>query len=282
LYNISAKEVAIGDLNNDKIPDTLIYSNPDTNNQISIVIKLANNQDVSTKRSFQYTLSEQYGYIKIIDNGCIRIFQSGTTGGSNKYYSFYKYNNKFNNWYCTKKIYYAQGVGIEMPHIEITYPDGTDGVDGSKINSSQAKTISKDEREKYYQNKLTQMHAKLMVLYRNKKTSSIPQEFFEVILLAELKKNVPVTIENVEQYNNIAFIIGLSNDGYYSSAYLLKYIISVIPSRTVAYLNLGDAYSGMQDSSEAKRMYLQYITLMRKDGKESKIPKRVKDFVQNN
>jgi tetratricopeptide (TPR) repeat protein len=47
------------------------------------------------------------------------------------------------------------------------------------------------------------------------------------------------------------------------------------PNRAVVFLNLGDAYTGLNKSAEASAFYARYVELMRDQGKEKKIPKRI-------
>jgi tetratricopeptide (TPR) repeat protein len=76
--------------------------------------------------------------------------------------------------------------------------------------------------------------------------------------------------------NNIAYF--LERSGKYAHAIeFLKDIIKQYPNRTVAYYNLGDAYWGDGDKIKAKQSYKKYIELMKKAGKEKRIPQKVKD-----
>lgn len=80
----------------------------------------------------------------------------------------------------------------------------------------------------------------------------------------------------VTPYNNIAYY--LEQSGHYDSAiYLLEEIVKHFPARTVAYINLGDAYWGLEKYSEAREAYQNYIRLMRESNREQRIPQRVFD-----
>jgi tetratricopeptide (TPR) repeat protein len=81
---------------------------------------------------------------------------------------------------------------------------------------------------------------------------------------------------NIEEYNNIAYQLEQGKN-YSESIYLLEKIIEKFPNRTVAYLNLGDAYIGMKDKVKAKKAYQIYIKQMRQKGLEKQIPKRILD-----
>lgn len=79
-------------------------------------------------------------------------------------------------------------------------------------------------------------------------------------------------------------MVGWSNDvgflfaeaGYYQEAIeLLKVVVSENQDRTVAYLNLADAYWGLGLKELSAENYKKYSLLMQQSGKFAKIPKRV-------
>ncbi|GEM_PF-4095885 len=89
-------------------------------------------------------------------------------------------------------------------------------------------------------------------------------------------KSENITPKNVSQYNDIGYFLA-EGGKFQESAKVLKEVINAVPDRTVAYLNLGDAYWGHADTTLAVMAYLKYSDLMRKDGKSEKAPKRVLD-----
>ncbi len=93
-------------------------------------------------------------------------------------------------------------------------------------------------------------------------------------LLERVIKAQPILTSNVTNYNNLAFYL-LRGKAFVQSSFLLERIIALFPNRTVAYINLGDAYWGLKQMSKAKKAYQKYISLMKASGKEAKIPKRV-------
>lgn len=75
--------------------------------------------------------------------------------------------------------------------------------------------------------------------------------------------------------------IGMLNDyAFYAEKYgqpipaiiILNGIINRDPERVVAYLNLADAYWDINSFDSARTKYKKYIELMKKEGKENKIP----------
>ena len=65
-----------------------------------------------------------------------------------------------------------------------------------------------------------------------------------------------------------------------NAIYVLNYVLTLSPERTVAHLNLADALYKSGKSEEAKKYYSSYIELMKKDGNEKEIPARVYERVK--
>ena len=114
-----------------------------------------------------------------------------------------------------------------------------------------------------------------------------PEEIF-----LRLKKT-PLTLQTVEDYNNIAYYIlefaksHEQADSYTDAAVkLLEKIIAQFPDRVVTYLNFGDAYWQRDyngDRSKARTAYKKYIELMQAQQKDmNRIPKRVPERIGSN
>ena len=90
------------------------------------------------------------------------------------------------------------------------------------------------------------------------------------------------SLENktVQKYNDIAYYLQQANANE-EAIFLLEKIIEKYPNRIVAYLNLADAYIGINDKEKAKENYKKYIELMKQDNKDERIPKRVLEFLEN-
>lgn len=103
---------------------------------------------------------------------------------------------------------------------------------------------------------------------------------FKPIMLKAMLHEKWLTKENMESYNNIAYY--LQKAGHNKEAILLlKSILHEFPNRTVAYLNIGDAYLEMSNSFKASQSYAQYIKLMQNEGKDSRIPERIKSIIDD-
>lgn len=87
----------------------------------------------------------------------------------------------------------------------------------------------------------------------------------------ELQYIKSVNITNETKANDMAYY--LEQSGAYSEAiFLLEEIIAAFPDRTVAYINLGDAYWGLGEQEKARGAYRTYISQMQEKDKASRIP----------
>ena len=83
-----------------------------------------------------------------------------------------------------------------------------------------------------------------------------------------------IDVQNVTIFNDLGYF--LEQSGMYADAVrVLETVIGGFPDRTVAYLNLADAYSGLGDTAKAVSNYRTYRDKMLASGKNDKIPQRV-------
>ena len=106
---------------------------------------------------------------------------------------------------------------------------------------------------------------------KSKKDAALPAE---EIVEKMLWSFYPITSVNVPIYNDFGFFLEQAGK-YQESVTLLEQVIKAVPTRTVAYVNLGDSYWGLNKTIEAAKCYKTYVDLMKKEGKEQKIPKVV-------
>ncbi|KOS06349.1 hypothetical protein AM493_10125 [Flavobacterium akiainvivens] len=115
-----------------------------------------------------------------------------------------------------------------------------------------------------------------------------PPGYMEIITLTEEN---PITADNVQMYNDIAFYISeikpvnkqSERNISESSLHLLRQITYKFPDRVVAWLNLADVYWNQNDNykKQAKEAYKKYLELMKAQGKDlNKIPQRVYDRIK--
>lgn len=99
--------------------------------------------------------------------------------------------------------------------------------------------------------------------------------------IAAFYDKYPLSTLNVETYNNIGYY--LQQNRRYNEALSVLYRITIeFPNRAVAHLNMADVYYNLDNFPEAKKSYENYIRLMKKRGKEAKIPKKVLERVKKN
>jgi tetratricopeptide (TPR) repeat protein len=91
-------------------------------------------------------------------------------------------------------------------------------------------------------------------------------------------QDATISTKNITDYNNIAYYLEQAS-AYKEAIYLLEKIIEKFPHRTVAYINLGDAYWGDNNKEKAKKAYQTYIQQMKEQGKERRIPKKILERV---
>ncbi|WP_337045274.1 tetratricopeptide repeat protein [Emticicia sp. 17c] len=82
------------------------------------------------------------------------------------------------------------------------------------------------------------------------------------------------TPDSIEFFNNLGFYLEEINMNK-EAIYLLNIVIGFDKFRTVAYLNLGDAYWAAKDFVRAKEMYKIYQKQMQNNRSEDRIPDRV-------
>ena len=93
------------------------------------------------------------------------------------------------------------------------------------------------------------------------------RDFDRLKLLADTTV-LGIALYNVEikkalvRYNDIAYYLEQAK-AYEEAIFLLEKITKEAPNRTVAYINLGDAYWGIGEKEKAKKAYLTYIEQMK-------------------
>lgn len=193
--------------------------------------------------------------------------------------NYYKFFDEVNNW-----ILYKSSTSVIdsdfIPKIELNYFDYSILINGKKSNNISIKEKElikrKEKNEKYFNSKFKEYKK----ANENKTIAKISGNL-NYDDLAELLYVLPLNKSNINDFNDLAYYIGLCKDGKTSSIFLLKEIIKKEPNRTVAYLNLGDAQWGFDENEKAKKSYMKYISLMKSQGKDlSKIPTRVYERIK--
>lgn len=126
-----------------------------------------------------------------------------------------------------------------------------------------------------YQKVLDSLLDEAKIKFKNKDFDWIEKEVNNLFLIGEIVHNIPITKKNINKFNDIAYFLEQTDKGNGLAVYLLKKITKEFPDRTIAYINLGDAYWGLGDKEKAKKAYKTYVEQMKKSGKETKIPKTI-------
>ncbi|MDR1897635.1 MAG: hypothetical protein LBR10_12680 [Prevotellaceae bacterium] len=118
----------------------------------------------------------------------------------------------------------------------------------------------------------------ILIQVKNMRAANV--ESFENVFNAahaeELLRHYPITPNNVTRLNNIAYYLEQMSIAT-PAIVILEDIVAEYPNRTVSYLNLGDALTKKKLTVKAKKIYKQYISLMKSNGKANEIPKRLSD-----
>ena len=187
--------------------------------------------------------------------------------------TYIPYNQKhFNPYYNEEKILerlYETGTcdrkATKEANIEVL-------VNGKWIPQEQSWN-TKEEKVANTNQTSTNLSLTLNQLFENAKTN----QKLTIENINEVLKSEELNTKNLQKYNDIAYYLQQSNAND-EAIFLLEKIIEKFPNRTVAYLNLADAYNGVGSKEKAEINYEKYISLMKQDNKESKIPQRVLEF----
>lgn len=113
-----------------------------------------------------------------------------------------------------------------------------------------------------------------------KKNDFSAKQYYDIELLHNTLLSHPLTPKTLTQYNNIAYYLQQAGANE-EAIYLLEKIIKKFPNRTVAYINLGDAYWALGEKAKARKAYSTYIEQMCAKGLEKKIPRKVLERVKS-
>ena len=152
---------------------------------------------------------------------------------------------------------------------------------GSKAEKKGELFLKDKGKEMSFSNEFNSSYYRDTILIQNYGNSMnyyerIPYCSFKYISLI---KQLKVDENNLVFFNDKAYF--LEQSGLYEEAvYILKVIIKEFPNRTVAYINLGDAYWGLGKKEEAKQAYKVYVERMKAKNKEHKIPSQVLERIK--
>ncbi|QKF73927.1 hypothetical protein AFAEC_1775 [Aliarcobacter faecis] len=263
------------DINNDGVLDKIISGQPYENNEIYFFIKEKEDYNLFLKG---WNFSEDGGnYIYQIEKTSGNMIKIVTLSQNGNYIEEY-----FLNYVGEDELYLDKVIYINDDYLD---PDRKTSIcivkQNIKLvdiydNNLKIKVpdlLSKEEKCKitYSLNNISLNEIKTRIQNNNRNNFSTVSRY-EAIL-----NEIPISIKTLTQYNDIAYYLQQANANE-EAIFLLEKIIEKYPNRTVAYLNLADAYLGKNNKEKAKENYKKYIELMKQDNKEEKIPKRVLEF----
>jgi len=246
----------------------IIDSYPKNNDKESICTNLNGYYEISLIKSIVYEKQIKLLAILVVNEYTI----SFASGGINPYYGYHLYIYKKTRDGLQKLPQFDQigwGGGVVM---------GNQKKNNHKLfceNSKAMKYIHKSNIINYLYGISILQDLKQLAL----KNNLIDGDTYK-ILSKIIKNNTLITPKTLTQYNNIAYYLQQAGANE-EAIYLLEKIIKKFPNRTVAYINLGDAYRALGEKDKARKAYTTYIEQMCAKGLQKKIPKRVLKRVRN-
>ncbi len=265
VFIFSQDNILEGDFNNDEKNDRLEYSYIKNTPYVKIVLNgkspIEKDLHISVER---YNMPIEYevpGYINIHEF-------SGSRFDS---YFIYKWIN--DDWYLYSIFHQIESDGFVNPYLEPVDLKHTGKIGDSTFDYN---VFNEDERVNS-KNLLDSIFALYKQSYQIKDYKYI--ERHDRYLSLDLLNYIEVDNSTVQKYNDIAYYIisipSCNEELLQEGINILLYIVKIFPNRTVAYINLGDAYWGLNENTKAKEAYKKYIELMNANGKESKISQRI-------
>ena len=270
-----------GYFDNDDLEDYIIRSEK---NKLSYTIYINNGKGFDAKKKF--TISEED--FDEVENALDNLFISNPKKGEivigssccaslkTTELNYYKFFDGINNWV----LYKSSTSTIDsdfIPDIKTVILDFSYTIEGNKIATKTLKNQESLKLKINNTNKFNDLFNKYKLANNNSSVNNISEELnFDD--LSEIILFIPISKDNIEKYNDFAYYLGLSKKGNNYSIFILKNIIKIYPTRTVAFLNLADSYYNVEEKNKAKTNYKKYISLMITQGKDlKKVPQRVYD-----
>jgi len=244
-----------------------------------IVLKLGNS--ITTKNITLNNLNFAIQNISNIDIKCsdgrfYLIFNEHIGNSSYTTYHVFEHEENINTYKWTK-IYKTesnrQGFSITGINLETKIKfDNYNTQENNNITLLPIYSFVGFQEEK--EPNIDDFYNKIKSSFKNKNSKN--NIFSDKLVLEYMIQNITLSKENLSKYNDIAYYLEQSKL-YNEAIFLLEKIIVDFPNRTVAYINLGDAYWDLNKKKEAKVAYKTYVAQMKALNKETKIPKQVFD-----
>jgi hypothetical protein len=181
-------------------------------------------------------------------------------------------------------VYIHLKIPVKEPYLsDLLFPDKTDmfydennqGIYNNTIIPSKMLDNSSISQTKFSSESIINIIQSANAFYKKGKKQEAVKQLVDYIS----SNNLELNITTLTLFNDLAFYYEQTGR-YQDGLNILLDIVTKFPNRTVAFINLGDTYSGLNNVVKAKEAYTTYISLMKKDGKEAKIPKRVFDMLK--
>ncbi len=176
----------------------------------------------------------------------------------------FKYNDEKKDWFLINTLY------SKLPM------DGPNDLGWHRENNKFFNTWSLTGDFEKINNDIDTSNNDLNQILDDLKNNYIIKDYKTIERYEKLYQKYPISKSNVMLYNNIAYYLEKSML-YDEALFILNIIVKNFPNRTVSYINLGDVHWELMNVEEARKAYKQYIWLMKKTARESRIPHRVHD-----
>ncbi|WP_267406155.1 MULTISPECIES: hypothetical protein [unclassified Chryseobacterium] len=267
----------IGYLDNDANKDYIVYDTK-SNNKIYLYKngKFKFTKDIPSFDSFFDDYDEDTSTFFInTNNKKGEIILGAERGASLKVSTtlFFKYISSVNSWLLYKEENSEVQFENRMPTITIKYHPYSLGIDGQKYPANKKMYLEDSLQNRKISNQIFNDEYEKLKSSKNLKKYNFNFSLEDLNLLL---KNIPLTENNVNKYNDFAFYIAQNDKENFKAIYIYNEIIKKFPKRVVTYLNLADSYWLIDNKDLAEKNYKKYIELMKSQSKDqSKIPQRV-------
>ncbi|HEX8575911.1 MAG TPA: hypothetical protein VF677_06415 [Flavobacterium sp.] len=274
------KDTLFGDFDRDDNKDFLLREKSEGKLSVQIFLNKGNKMEKVESFTITPEFFSDEQYFKNADvynknNGVISI--TGFCCGNFKTIEthFYNYNQEAKTWILDKICQHIISYG-PISEYELEYPTKAISISGKVLNniipqSNAQRKISAEKLLSESLYKFTKMEIKAIA------NVTVKEDFYTFL---ELIKLVPISKENVGKYNDLGYYLQQTKTEDGKAQLILEEVVKKFPDRTVAYINLADSYWDVKSYDEAKTSYNKYIDLMKKSGKEAKIPKKVLERVK--
>ncbi len=266
LINNKAYFSVDADLNRDGILDKVISSKAYEGDELYFFINMDGNYKLAYKgKNFSADGGNIIGKIQAYDKGNIVLSLQTFFPDRGTYEEVYYISFKDNNWFLTDVKYttsywqedYSKTYNCNvMQNLNLNSENLFERIKPIPIEQERDNLCEID----FY------MEDTLDAFIMRFQDKSHEKVYLGINRYKALLDKFPLSLKTLTQYNNIAYYLEQAG-AYEESIFLLEKIIEKYPKRTVAYLNLRDAYYGKGDKGKAKEYYKIYTQQMREKAK---------------